>query len=242
MIVWSYGGGVQSAAIAVLIADGRLPRPDFAVIADTGREPGSTWSFLRESVQPLLNQVGVVVEVAPHDLATVDLYSGNGDLLIPAFTRDGKMPTFCSTEWKQRVVRRWVRQRTKDAVTVWLGISVDEVHRAKNSGDALYRNHYPLLYDVPLRRSECIAICRAAGIGTPPRSSCWMCPHRSDVEWSALTTEEFGKAIELDNEIRQRDTAGGVFLHRSRTPLAEVDLKPAQGGLFDACDSGYCWT
>jgi len=35
--VWASGGGVQSTAIAALIVLGRLPKPDLAVIADTGR-------------------------------------------------------------------------------------------------------------------------------------------------------------------------------------------------------------
>lgn len=241
MIAWSYGGGVQSAAIAVLIASGELPRPDLAVIADTGRETESTWAFLRDSVQPMLDAVGLTIEIAPHEMATVDLYSGNGDLLIPAFTTTGKLPTFCSTEWKQRPVRRWIRQRTKDPVTVWLGISLDEIHRAKDSDSPLYRNHYPLLFDRPMRRSECVALVESAGLGTPPRSSCWMCPHRSDEEWRSLSADEFAKAAELDEQIRARD-GGGVYLHRKLAPLSEIDLSTQQIGMFDACDSGYCWT
>ena len=33
--LWSSGGGVQSSAIAVLIAQGKLPKPDIAVMIDT---------------------------------------------------------------------------------------------------------------------------------------------------------------------------------------------------------------
>lgn len=36
--VFSYGGGVQTAAICALIIQGRLPRPDIIVISDTGKE------------------------------------------------------------------------------------------------------------------------------------------------------------------------------------------------------------
>jgi hypothetical protein len=36
--LWSSGGGTQSTAIAVLILQGRLPKPDLAVIVDTERE------------------------------------------------------------------------------------------------------------------------------------------------------------------------------------------------------------
>ena len=37
-IVWSFGGGVQSVAILVLVAEGKLPKPECVVMSDTGRE------------------------------------------------------------------------------------------------------------------------------------------------------------------------------------------------------------
>ncbi len=43
-LIWSYGGGVQSAAIAVLVLRGELPRPERAVMADTSREASATGS------------------------------------------------------------------------------------------------------------------------------------------------------------------------------------------------------
>src|SRR6188768_436164 len=83
--VMSYGGGRQTIAMAILVARGILPAPDRIVIADTGREAASTWTYMNTYVQPLLDASGLTVERAPHKLATVDLYGLNGDLLIPAF-------------------------------------------------------------------------------------------------------------------------------------------------------------
>jgi len=40
--VFSSGGGTQSISITALIIQGRLPKPDFTVIADTGREMPTT--------------------------------------------------------------------------------------------------------------------------------------------------------------------------------------------------------
>ena len=37
-LVWSYGGGVQSVAMAIMVANGMLKRPECIVMADTGRE------------------------------------------------------------------------------------------------------------------------------------------------------------------------------------------------------------
>jgi hypothetical protein len=47
MVVWSYGGGKQSVAIAALIVQGKLPKPDLIVMADTdanGHLLGATWA------------------------------------------------------------------------------------------------------------------------------------------------------------------------------------------------------
>lgn len=109
MITWSYGGGVQSCAIAVLIAQGLLPKPELVVMADTSREATETWEYTETHIGPLFDRLGMELNIIPHTLATVDLYGTKGDALLPAYTADGagKLPTFCSVEWKQRVVRRW---------------------------------------------------------------------------------------------------------------------------------------
>ncbi len=97
MIVWSYGGGVQSVAIGVLIVEGALPVPDLAVIADTGRERRATWDYLRDRMQPYLDRVGLTVQVAPHTLARKDLYATSGLTLVPAYTPEGRLGKWCAT-------------------------------------------------------------------------------------------------------------------------------------------------
>lgn len=57
--VWSYGGGTQSVAIAALIIQGRLPKPDYAVIADTGMEKQSTWDYMDNVTNPALKSIGL---------------------------------------------------------------------------------------------------------------------------------------------------------------------------------------
>ena len=46
-LIWSCGGGTQSAAIAALIVQGRLPIPDISLMVDTEREKSGTWECLR---------------------------------------------------------------------------------------------------------------------------------------------------------------------------------------------------
>jgi hypothetical protein len=246
-IIWSYGGGTQSAAIAVLVARGELPRPERIVIADTGREATETWEYTDQVIGPLLGAAGLTVDVIPHEYATVDLYSKQGDLLIPAVTKGGRLPTFCSVEWKQRPVRRYLRSQgygPSRPVIMWLGISIEEVHRIKPADVNWIEHQWPLAWDIRMNRADCVALVEGAGLPTPPRSSCWMCPHRSNAEWRRLRDHYSGdwdKAIALDEQIRQKDTRGGLWLHRQRVPLTAAGLNDENVGLFDGCESGYCW-
>lgn len=226
--VLSYGGGVQTVALCALILRGKLPRPDMIVIADTGREKQSTWDYLEEIIQPALQREGMRVEVAPHSLATVDLYAGNGDLLLPVYTQTGKLPTYCSTEWKQRVVQRWLRQRGVVNSSVWIGFSLDEKSRVERaSGDTgWYQRTFPL-YDMGLTRADCKVIALDMGWPLPPSSACWMCPNMDDQEWGEMQANypaDFAKAIELEQEIREWD--GEIYLHSSRQPLGQVTFNP----------------
>lgn len=250
--VWSYGGGVQTAALAVLIATGKLPRPEVVVMADTGREGTATWDYLRDVMAPYLAAVGLTVEVAGHDLATVDLWGKNGDLLVPAFTRQsgdlGMLPTLCSNEWKRRVVQRFLRAKgygPARPVDLWLGISTDEAHRAKDSDVQWMGHRYPLLFDAPTNRGEAVALVARAGLPTPPKSACWMCPHKSARQWRELQREhpaDFASAVALDADLRTRDA--DAYLHRAGLPLDDAveQVRDDQGDLFGGCDSGYCWT
>jgi hypothetical protein len=222
--VLSYGGGVQTVALIALVLKGKLARPDIIVMADTSREKQSTFDYLDEIVQPALERQGMRVEIAPHSLATVDLYAHNGDLLLPVYTATGKLPTFCSTEWKQRVVQRYLRGRAVDQCDAWIGFSLDEKGRVdRATGDTgWYVRTFPL-YNMGLTRADCLVIAQDMGWPPPPSSACRMCPNMDDHEWAIMQRDypgDFAKAVELEAEIREWDDE--IYLHSSRQPLAQV--------------------
>lgn len=251
---WSYGGGTQSVAIAVLVAQGHLPKPEWIGIADTGRESSETWEYTDKWVRPLLRSVGLEIEIVPHSLSTVDLYSAQGELLIPAFTSTGAMATFCSAEWKKRVVQRRLRALgygPKKPVVTWIGISLDEIGRCKPSGVEWQQYDWPLIWANPAkRRVDCYAIVEAAGLPKPPKSSCWMCPYRKNEQWAHQRDhypQDHHKACAFDDSVRARDSQGGVWIHKSRVPLRDADLTVKDAptsplfGDVDGCDSGFCF-
>lgn len=247
MIIWSCGGGLQSAAITVLIRTGVLPKPDLTVIADTGRERKATWAYMRDVIQPYLDPIGITIEIAPHTLAHADLYPRKGGApLVPAYTSEGRLPTFCSGEWKRDVVERWARSKGVKDCECWLGFSLDEKHRATGKAHREWcRPAYPLI-DKRITRMGCLALVEAAGLPKPPKSRCWCCPHQNAEEWAEVRAdpEEWAAAVNLDERIRENDERDGLFLHSSRVPLALADLSvPTEDmPLFRHCQDAGCWT
>lgn len=237
--ILNYGGGVQTIAMCVLVARGILPAPDAIIVADTGREMPTTWEYLETHARPLLSPLPI--HIAGHDLATVDTHGKNGDLLLPAFTKTGKLQTYCSTEWKRRVVERYAR-RTLGMVgelTHWIGFSLEERKRVKGNDG----RRYPLL-DLLMTRADCERIIREAGLPLPHKSRCWMCPHQTNAEWREVQADPalWAQAVELDVEIRDADDRGGVWLHRSLIPLEQAPLDKESGrDVGQQCGLGLCF-
>jgi len=243
-LVWSYGGGVQSVAIGVLVARGKLPRPDLVVMADTSREGTATWEYLHGTMQPYLDQVGLTVEIAPHSLACSDLYRGSAGkfLLLPAYWgASAKNDTRCSQEWKVEVIGRQLRMMGVSQCVEWLGFSYDELRRIKPDVRKWRRRAYPLI-DLLFTRADCYNIIETEGLPTPPKSACWCCPHRNSREWRFLRDnypQDWRAAIQLEREIRERDPL--VWLHRDRVPLGQADIDSDTRLDVGQCGLGYCF-
>lgn len=245
--LWASGGGVQSAAIAALIVTGAIQKPDFAVIADTGFEQSTTWEYMDAVITPALKSVGVTLHrVKSSDFATVGLYGGKDrdTLLMPVFTdksgEQGKLPGYCSTEWKRRVVQRWATAQGVDACDMWIGISTDEMRRV-NLTRGKWTNRYPLVEKM-MNRGDCVALVEKLGWPTPPRSSCWNCPNHLAGEWREIRErpEEWAQAVKFDREIRVRDP--NAYLHHDCVPLDRANLDDMNGVLFGHdCESGLCF-
>jgi hypothetical protein len=242
--VWNCGGGTQSVAIAALIIQGKLPKPEIAVIADTGRETQSTWDYYESILYPNLLAIGVTLQrISKKQYATCDLWSTNGrQIEIPGFTfqtgEKGKLINFCTTEWKIRVIARFLRELGVSKYRRWLGFSLEESRRwVKHLESSEIR--LPLITDVPMRRRDCVSLIRKMGWPTAPRSRCWMCPNQSDDEWRQLSSEEFTKAVKLESEIREKDPF--FFLHESGVTLDRVDWSRKQLEFAGECSSGECF-
>lgn len=246
--MWSCGGGTQSGAIAALIRLGKLPRPDFAYMTDTGRERSSTWPFVDGFIRPALASVGLdLTVVKASEFARLDVY-WNDTVLLPGYTTQGgqigKLTPFCSGKWKRDVAERWMRSIGIETCRNWIGISRDESRRIRAQHRPWLELWYPLIFEVPLHRYQCVELIRAEGWdGHIPHSACYMCPNLADAEWIDMKQNwpgDFAQACALESETRLRDKH--FYLHPSCTPLASVDFTSQTSMFADrGCTTG-CFT
>jgi hypothetical protein len=247
--VWSCGGGRQSGAIAALIGDGKLPKPDICVMTDTGMERSATWPFVDGFIRPQLRKVGLELTVIQSaDWATVGLLSTKGKILMPGFTTQsgavGRLDSFCSQEWKTRPVKRYIRSLGIEAARCWIGFSIDEMNRVRTPSEAWWQYFYPLIFEFALRKHQCIDAIRRHGWPHPiPLSACWSCPNASDGEWIEMKLHwpaDFENACQLENKLRATDPH--FYFHRSCVPLNEVDFFAQQSMLPEHGCHGGCYT
>lgn len=138
-----------------------------------------------------------------------------------------------------------------EMVEQWLGISLDEVIRAKDSDVQYITNCFPLL-DKQMSRADCIAWLTAHDLPVPPKSSCVFCPYHSRRAWQELKRAGGGdweQAMAVDEIIRYQRSPYSLFVHTDRKPLEAVtiaeDFGYLQLPLIDTtdmpCDSGHCF-
>ena len=125
-----------------------------------------------------------------------------------------------------------------------MGISVDEIQRAKDNRVKYIENTFPLL-DLRMKRRDCVQWLNEHGY-TAPRSACYICPYHSDKEWRELKENkiEWVKIVKFDEAMREKYP--NTYLHKSCKPINEVDLRTEEEkgqyslDLFDNECEGMC--
>lgn len=248
----SLGAGVQSSTLLLLAAQGRIVGFDGAIFADTGWEPAVVYRHL-DRLAGIAERAGIeVVRVSAGDIRADALDPAHRFASMPLFTlgpngERGMARRQCTSEYKIKPIKAEVRRRlgyphparvpAGVRADMAIGISLDEIGRARGSDVGYMRNTFPLL-DLGWRRHDCLRYLHRHGLGDTPKSSCVGCPFHDDGFWLALreqSPKEWADAVDFDHAIRDgsaRANAGGhplrgrFFLHRQRVPLDEVVLRP----------------
>jgi 3'-phosphoadenosine 5'-phosphosulfate sulfotransferase (PAPS reductase)/FAD synthetase len=248
MKIISLGWGVQSFTLAAMSALGELPKVDYAIHADTTHESQLTYEFAQKWTLWLEERGVKAVTVKPDNAEIINKWGG---VSIPIYTAslnkgDGQTQRQCTSDWKIVTMRRWFQaNRNKEPIEQWIGISIDEFQRMKDS-DVKYIKHVWPLIDLHMTRNDCKKWLTENGIEIPPRSACTFCPFHNTEEWRRIKTIEhdWNEALLVDNAIRKVRPLLESFLHPSRKPLDEVDFRTAeekgQLSLWDNECTGMC--
>lgn len=160
----SLGVGVQSVAMYIMSSIGELPRADYAIFADPGREKRKTYEYLVWLSEWAKNYDGIPIVTAKggdlyKDLLLETNSTGERFASIPAFIRNddgdtGMLRRQCTNEYKIAVVDSAIRRlyglkpgQRRARTEVWMGITLDEIERmAKPIDSNAWRiNVYPFL-------------------------------------------------------------------------------------------------
>ena len=247
------GAGVQSTVLALMADQGEhgLPQPDVAIFADTGWEPPEVYEHLEWLKGQLSYRVVTVKagDIRDNILAGVRPnnrpYLGIPAYLVNADGTHGVSRRQCTDDYKIRPIQAWLRDHLKIPagrrapksiqVEMWLGITVDEIERQKDSRDEWITKRYPLIERAFSRAQLLNWFNNHYPNRYLPRSACVGCPYKGNAEWKQLKERDpasFADAVFVDRALREipvvRDAitakGGQAYLHNARKPLAEIDL------------------
>lgn len=254
--VLSLGAGTQSSAMALMSAYGDLPRPDYIIFSDTGWEPKVVYDWLNKLKRELSKYDLRVITVAGGNIFEDTLSSintGTRTPSLPYYTKNrqtdkkGMVMRQCTQDYKINPINKKVRellgyesrQRVKEQVNMWQGITIDEITRIRESQTSWIKFKYPL-FEKGMDRLDAINYVRDKMGEIPPQSSCVGCPFHSDDLWLDIKQnhpKDWKQAVEFDQAIRNHPKfKDQLFLHKSCKPLDEVDLNESQMGLGDFID------
>jgi hypothetical protein len=241
--VLSWGAGLQSTALGVMVVMGDLPAPDLILHADLHWESRATRQY-REFYHDYFTRHGLDVQYL--DVGDIRQKGAMEHVHMPFWTHTGgPLRRQCTRHFKIRPMRRHVRKLLgfpaskaphppAGAVENWIGFTWDEMKRVKPSRVQYAVNRWPLL-EKRMTRNDCADYLANHGLPVPVKSSCIGCPYAKASDFLRLYHDEsksFHEAVEFDHKVRLLvPTHDGltrtdeVFVYRHLEPLAAADLE-----------------
>lgn len=228
--VVNYGGGVNSTALLCECVE-RSIKIDLVVFADTGSEMPHTYGFIE-----LFNKWLIDHDMPPVISTRWIRKSGKFVSLHEWCESDNRVPSRaygmsgCTTKWKQQPADLFVRNHALvemehtagRTVERWIGYDADEPERAermleKSPQPDLWVWKAPLL-EWDMGRDECLKSIQKAGLPSPGKSSCWMCPSMRKPEILAIK-DQYPELLERALKMESRAIAAGNLGTKERQGL-----------------------
>jgi len=214
----SYGGGVNSTALALFLADKGV---DFKMVfADTGVELPETISYMKY----FQSTTGLHVDVVKQEYVNIK---------NPIDCRKRGLYDYC---WHYKMVplmhRRWCTAKFKiNPIYFYLeknnieeqliGFDAGEAHRAENKAVHFCEQRYPLIEN-GINRDGCVDIIKAHGLAIPQKSGCFICPFQRKKQWKHLFHKHndlWNDAVELEQRAVHSNKNRATFFSNNITLL-----------------------
>ncbi|MFA5378176.1 MAG: phosphoadenosine phosphosulfate reductase family protein [Dehalococcoidia bacterium] len=197
----SYGGGVNSTAMILLLLDEGWEFESVYV------DHGCDWPETREYVKMMAEKYPITVlkpAVSVKGQIYDDLYAYGWDYeVLPS-----RLQRWCTTKFKIDVINSYIERPCEQMI----GIDAGEDNRVRDSWDDDAVNRYPLV-ERGIDRDGCIRIIKDHGLPVPIKSGCWFCPYQRVSQWKLLRVkhpELFCKAKKLEERVKELRLSKGL--------------------------------
>lgn len=229
--VVSYGGGVNSTALVVMLVGEGWHGP--VVFSDTGAEWPETMEYVA-LFGDWLTERGLELTVLGGEQRR-----GKAALSLIEYCEHYRVTPFpgtrwCTSRWKVEPLQKWCAEHGHDWDAMLLGISAEEAHRQPEKDRPLV--------DRGIDRNGCARIIVEAGLPLPRKSGCYLCPFQRTIQWQELYRvhpDLFERVARLEELATERREDGRIT---TSDPSGRVTLRElaagyeAQDGLFDWLD------
>lgn len=233
--VISLGAGKQSSYMLINALEGKYGvRPDLAIFSDTGCEPKYVYEYLEwlKSYVKKKHDFDIVTVSAGNLQQDVIDYIGGKKrrvaMLPLRLEGDGMVMRQCTADYKIAPLRKYLQKiRGDKRIRLWIGISLDEMERAKVSNVKYIENYYPLLEN-RISIDQILYFFEHEKLPEPGKSACLICPFHSFAYWSIMkrwNRPEFDSACDFDDKIRNYPgLERRSYLSNQLRPLRDVDF------------------
>lgn len=225
----SYGGGVNSTALVVMLALEGWHGP--IVFSDTGAEWPETMEYL-DTFRAWLE---------PHNLTLTVLDGtwrrGKEQMTLIDYCEHYRVTPFpgarwCTSSWKVAPLHKWCEANGHDPADMLIGISADEWHRQQDKDRPLV--------DRGIDRDGCARIIVEAGLPVPRKSGCYLCPFQRPAQWQELYRvhpDLFERVARLEEAAIDRRADGRIT---TSDPARRITLRQLAAG-FEAQTEMWDW-
>jgi len=208
----SYGGGVNSTAMYLLMLDQGVEFEAIYVDHD------SDWPETRAYVKMFAERFPLTI-LRPMVQGHQSLFEYcKAYQMIPSRRR-----RWCTSKFKVRIINAYVEKPCFSLI----GIDAGEKHRASISVEKGIENRYPLIEN-NVDRDGCKEIIKNHGLEIPMKSGCWFCPYQRKAQWQALRRKHpdlFCEAQKLEQrqiEARAEKGKGPIYLFAKDRPISSI--------------------